>query len=96
MDSKFGPDGALYVQVYEGFFSTGSNAGLYRFTYTGGDDTPGPDPQWRTTATARQIAFTLGASGGVSYEWDFGDGTAAVHRGADAHLRDARAPTTPS
>ena len=24
MDSKFGPDGALYVQVYEGFFTTGS------------------------------------------------------------------------
>ena len=47
MDSKFGPDGALYVQVYEGFFTTGSDAGLYRFKYTGGADTPGPDPQWQ-------------------------------------------------
>ena len=53
MDSKFGPDGALYVQVYEGFFTTGSDAGLYRFEYTGGADTPGPDPQWQSTATAR-------------------------------------------
>ena len=70
-----GPDGALYVQVYEGFFTTGSGAGLYRFTYTGGADTPGPDPQWQSTATARQVQFSIGASGGVSYEWDFGDGT---------------------
>jgi len=75
MDSKFGPDGALYVHVYEGFFSTGSNAGMYRFAYKGGPDTPGPDPQWRTTSTERQIAFSIGASGGVSYEWDFGDGS---------------------
>ena len=74
MDSKFGPDGALYVQVYEGFFTTGTNAGLYRFKYTGGADTPGPDPQWQSTATARQVQFSIGASGGVSYEWDFGDG----------------------
>ena len=46
MDSKFGPDGALYVQVYQGFFTTGPDAGLYRFAYTGGPDTPNPDPQW--------------------------------------------------
>ena len=52
MDSKFGPDGALYVQVYQGFFSTGPQAGLYRFAYTGGADTPNPDPQWSTTGTA--------------------------------------------
>ena len=76
MDSKFGPDGALYVQVYDGFFTTGPGAGLYRFSYTGGPDTPNPDPQWSTTSTARQIRFSLGRSGGVSYEWDFGDGSA--------------------
>jgi PKD repeat protein/plastocyanin/type 1 glutamine amidotransferase len=75
MDSKFGPDGALYVQVYDGFFTTGPGAGLYRFSYTGGPDTPNPDPQWSTTSTERQIRFSLGRSGGVSYEWDFGDGS---------------------
>ena len=32
---------------------TGPDAGLYRFDYTGGADTPGPDPQWQPTATAR-------------------------------------------
>src|SRR4051812_21360941 len=85
MDSKFGPDGALYVQVYEGFFTTGSGAGLYRFKYTGGADTPGADPQWKSTGTARQIAFSIGASGGVSYEWDFGDGTAKSTEAAPNH-----------
>ena len=75
MDSKFGPDGALYVQVYSGFFTTGPQAGLYRFAYTGGPDTPNPDPEWATTGTPRQIQFSLGSSGGVAYEWDFGDGS---------------------
>ncbi|HWM10813.1 MAG TPA: ThuA domain-containing protein, partial [Solirubrobacteraceae bacterium] len=42
MDSKFGPDGALYVHVYDGFFTTGAGAGMYRFAYTGGPDTPNP------------------------------------------------------
>ena len=85
MDSKFGPDGALYVQLYQGFFSTGPDAGLYRFKYTGGPDTPNPDPQWRSTATARQIQFSLGSSGGVSYSWNFGDGTPASTEANPAH-----------
>ena len=32
-----------------GLLPTGPNAGLYRFAYTGGADTPGPDPQWQST-----------------------------------------------
>ena len=36
---------------------------------------PTADPQWRSTSTARQVQFSLGASGGVSYVWDFGDST---------------------
>ena len=44
MDSKFGPDGALYVQVYSGFFTTGPQAGLYRFAYTGGAGHAEPRP----------------------------------------------------
>ena len=86
MDSKFGPDGALYVQVYEGFFSTGSNAGMYKITYTGGADTPGPDPQWKATTTAREVEFSIGAAGGVLYEWDFGDGTPVSSAANPRHL----------
>jgi len=72
MDSKFGPDGALYVQVYDGFFRANPNVGLYRFDYIGGPDTPGPDPQAQPAGA--RVAFSIGKSGGVSYRWDFGDG----------------------
>ena len=73
MDSKFGPDGALYVQVYDGFFRANPNVGLYRYDYIGGPDTPGPDPQ-STLVGGGRVAFSIGRSGGVSYRWDFGDG----------------------
>ena len=36
MDSKFGPDGALYVQTYDGFFRAGPDVGIYRYDYVGG------------------------------------------------------------
>ena len=85
MDSKFGPDGALYVQVYDGFFTTGPGAGLYRFSYTGGPDTPNPDPQWATAGTSREIRFSLGRSGGVAYEWDFGDGSPTSDEPSPSH-----------
>ena len=73
MDSKFGPDGALYVQVYDGFFRANPNVGLYRFDYVGGPDTPGPDPR-ATPAGGTKVAFSIGELGGVSYRWAFGDG----------------------
>jgi len=65
------PDGALYVQVYDGFFRANPNVGLYRFDYIGGPDTPGPDPQAQSAGA--RVAFSIGKSGGVSYRWDFGD-----------------------
>ena len=77
MDSKFGPDGALYVQVYDGFFRAEEDVGLYKYEYVGGPDTPGPDPQ-STPAGNRRVTFTTGSSGGVSYRWDFGDGTSST------------------
>jgi PKD repeat protein len=77
MDSKFGPDGALYVQVYDGFFRANPNVGLYRFDYIGGPDTPGPDPQ-SSPPVGRKVAFSIGQSGGVSYRWDFGDGAGST------------------
>jgi hypothetical protein len=77
MDSKFGPDGALYVQVYDGFFRAEPDVGLYRYDYVGGPDTPGPDPQDAPGGDNR-VAFTIGKSGGVSYRWDFGDGAGST------------------
>ncbi len=74
MDWKFGEDGSLYVLNYSGFFTIGSAASLWRITYVGGPDTPNPDPRFRATG-AGEFEFSIGSSGGVSYEWDFGDGS---------------------
>jgi glucose/arabinose dehydrogenase/type 1 glutamine amidotransferase len=88
MDSKFGPDGALFVQVYDGFFRANPRAGIYRFDYIGGPDTPGPDPQSRP-AGALNTAFSIGKSGGVSYRWDFGDGSSAASENPTHSYRKA-------
>ena len=70
--------------------------GVWRFAYTGGADTPGPDPKAIVPDDVGSVVqFNIGKSGGVSYTWDFGDGSPKVttHR-ADglAHLRLAPAP----
>ena len=70
MDSKFGPDGALYVQVYDGFFRAGPNAGIWRFDYVGGPPTPGSAPRafpignsrWRSRRAPRAACPTRGNS----------------------------------
>ncbi|MCK0116107.1 ThuA domain-containing protein [Isoptericola sp. S6320L] len=80
MDAKFGPDGALYMLDYaSGFFSLDPNQKLLRISYTGGAPTPA------ATATGASIqgdpltvAFEGERSGGVSYHWDFGDGTTST------------------
>src|SRR4029079_19424703 len=73
MDSKFGPDGALYVQTYAGFFRAEENVSIYRYDYVGGPATPAAAP--RATAIGNfEVKFSVGSSGGVSYLWEFGDG----------------------
>jgi PKD repeat protein/type 1 glutamine amidotransferase/glucose/arabinose dehydrogenase len=99
MDSKFGPDGALYVQVYDGFFRAGQNAGIWRFDYTGGPATPGASPQALPKGDLN-VQFSSAGSGGVAYEWDFGDGSATsndpnpVHRYADERAYTAKLTVT--
>ena len=73
----FGADGALYVGVYSGsyyrFVSSNNAMAVYRFAFTGGKDTPGPDPKAIVPETSSVVQFNIGKSGGVSYTWDFGD-----------------------
>ncbi|OQO94600.1 cytochrome C [Saccharomonospora piscinae] len=77
MDAEFGPDGALYLLDYAGgFFSLDDNQKLIRVTYDGGPATPAPN--MRADAVQNKpltVGFTGERSGGVSYAWDFGDGT---------------------
>lgn len=72
-DSKFGPDGALYVQTYDGFFRANANVGLYRYDYTGGAPTPGASPK-ASAIGANRARFSSTGSGGVKFQWSFGDG----------------------
>ncbi|MCT2584314.1 ThuA domain-containing protein [Actinophytocola sp. S1-96] len=80
MDAKFGPDGALYVLDYGGgFFSVTPNQKLLRITYQGG----GPTPATTTSSVAVQDQalthrFNGLKAGGVSWLWEFGDGTTST------------------
>ena len=84
MDSKFGPDGALYVQTYDGFFRAGPNIGIYRYDYVGGAPTPGANPRAFAIGN-RAVRFSSAGSGGVAWEWDFGDGSAKSNEANPTH-----------
>jgi len=73
----FGADGALYVGSYAGSYYAVNNAnmGVWRFAYKGGADTPGSDPKAVVPTVGSAVQFNTGKSGGVSYVWDFGDGS---------------------
>ena len=73
MDSKFGPDGALYVQTYDGFFRAGPGVSIYRYDYVGGASTPGASPKG-VPIGANRVRYSSAGSGGVSYKWEFDDG----------------------
>ncbi len=77
---NFGPDGALYVGSYSGGFFTinNNNDGIWKFSYVGGPDTPGPDPKAATNPTSSKVDYNIGKSGGISYKWDFDDGASAT------------------
>ena len=79
IDVDFGADGALYIASYSGGFFTinNNNTGIWKFSYVGGDDTPGPDPKATPAATSSRVDFNIGRSGGVSYAWQFDDGASA-------------------
>jgi PKD repeat protein/glucose/arabinose dehydrogenase/type 1 glutamine amidotransferase len=79
MDSKFGYDGALYVQTYDGFFRANPNVGITRYSYVGGANTPAANPTAQLVAS-RTVKFSSAGSGGVELEWDFGDGTTSTER----------------
>ena len=79
IDLDFGADGALYVAAASGSrLGLGSSTGVWRFSYTGGADTPGPDPRYAIRPDTATVDFDAGRSGGVGYEWTFSDGGTAT------------------
>jgi glucose/arabinose dehydrogenase/PKD repeat protein/type 1 glutamine amidotransferase len=89
MDAKFGPDGALYMQDYGGgFFSLNSNQKLIRVTYHGGPATPNPSQavvRAVQDSTPKTIAFSSRKAGGLSWTWDFGDGSKPSNEANPTH-----------
>ncbi|WP_055585733.1 ThuA domain-containing protein [Streptacidiphilus griseoplanus] len=89
MDAKFGPDGALYMLDYAGgFFSLDPNQKLIRISYHGGPATPNPaDAAGRVAdqSAPRTVSFSSAKAGGVSWEWDFGDGSQPSHDADPVH-----------
>ena len=56
-------------------------------------DTPGADPQWEATGNPLEVQFSNGASGGVSWEWDFdNDGTVDSTEADPLHTYEADGP----
>jgi Domain of Unknown Function (DUF1080)/PKD domain/Beta xylosidase C-terminal Concanavalin A-like domain len=79
MGMEFGPDGALYTLDYGGgFFTVTSRSSLWKVSYIGGPSTPMAAPDARPGPGAREVRFSSRRSGGVSYEWDFGDGESST------------------
>ncbi|HWM07980.1 MAG TPA: PKD domain-containing protein [Solirubrobacteraceae bacterium] len=84
MDMEFGPDGSLYVLDYGGgFFGGDASSALYRVDYVQGGRRPiavaGAD-RTSTSETTLTVQFSSEGSrdpdgGGITYEWDFGDGS---------------------
>ena len=60
MDSKFGPDGALYVQTYDGFFRAGPNVSIYRYDYVGGAADAECGAARRRRSVTYQVRFSVG------------------------------------
>ena len=77
MDAKFGPDGALYMLDYgSGFFTLDNNQKLIKISYTGGPATPAPVAS-NVAVQNKPLTYSFNGSksGGVSWKWEFGDGT---------------------
>jgi glucose/arabinose dehydrogenase len=80
MDAKFGPDGALYMLDYgSGFFTVDNNQKLIKISYTGGAATPVPAAA-NVAVQNKPLTYSFNGSksGGVSWKWEFGDGTVST------------------
>ncbi len=76
VDFGFGSDGALYASTA---------TGAWRIAYTGGDDSPGPDPHYAIREGTTVVDFSAGRSGGVRVRVDL-----LRRRHRDRRERDAR------
>ncbi|SDO20381.1 Protein of unknown function [Nakamurella panacisegetis] len=81
MDSKFGPDGSLYMIDWGGGWSDNTDAGIYRIDYVHGDRAPVAKASADVTAGSAPLDVTFSSAGSadpdgdtLTYAWAFGDG----------------------
>ena len=96
MSVEFGPEGSMYVLDYGGgFFGGDANSALYRIDYVQGNRAPiaetsatpnsGPAPLTVQFSSEGSRELDFGDSI-VSYEWDFGDGSATSSEQNPSHI----------
>ena len=99
MDLQWGSDGAFYLLTYgDSFFGINPDAGMYKWEYVKGtrapvavlttDRTDGPLPLTVNFSSAGSNDADPGDS--ISFEWDFGDGTAHSLDPNPSHTYTAR------
>ena len=88
MDSKFGPDGALYVQTYDGFFRANPNVGITRYSYTAGRHAV-RQPDVRSCGRAARSSSRARAPAASRVAWDFGDGETSTERNPTHEYEEA-------
>lgn len=109
IDSRFGPDGSLYVLDWGGGFGRDNpTSGLYRVDYISGSRSPAARIATDTDSGQAPLAVAFDGSGStdpegapLTYEWDFdGDGTtdatgvSATHTFTEAGVFDPRLTVT--
>ena len=84
MDMDFGPDGSLYlIEWGSGFGGNNADSGVYRIDYVGAGRRPIAHVAATPTSGQPPLEVTFSSEGSIdpdgtslTYEWDFGDGSA--------------------
>jgi PKD repeat protein len=85
MDMQFGADGDFYLLTYgDGFFNINPDAGMYKWQYVKGQRAPTVGMSSDRSDGALPLTVNFSSAGtsdadpgdSISYDWDFGDGTA--------------------
>ena len=81
MDSKFGPDGSLYVIDWGSGWSENTDSGIYRIDYLAGNRAPIAKATADVTDGGSPLAVSFSSAGSndpegadLTYRWEFGDG----------------------
>ena len=106
MDLQFGKDGSFYLLTYgDGFFVANPDAGMYRWDYVAGEQSPRAVISATPTSGTAPLRVQFSSEGSrdpdendsIRFEWDFdGDGTVDSADPNPVHTYTQNRPTPPS